>query len=223
MSTSGQKAYYSKNSRVREASRFGVASNAFGLLANLSKFTATGIGLWGDPTNSRHSAASAWLGTIGAASGFFGATTGIIAGFNDKRNRKNIAKTAREMKLRGENDSNNNLESNKKQEIDNLKDAFRRNNIDQQQANAYKKRKQEMNTLKAKKYAMQQAADLNEISGKKLVGGFAGALGSLASTGVSLFNSIPALKDLSIKGFPMINMYSIIPVTLLSMRTRKKG
>ena len=193
MYSGSKKLNNSKNSRVRTASKYNIASNAFGLLGNASKFISTGIATWGDLDDTHQDRSNRWMGLLGSVSGTIGSIISARGSFVDREQRNQISQTAKGMALGNNNDQNNSMEDAEKRR---LRDDIRNSDM-----TGYQQHKTSMNALKAKKYAMQQAAELNQIKADQMRKGVVGSLFGSISSVLGLVNAIPAWRDSAVGGY----------------------
>ena len=155
------------------------------MLANASKITATGLGLFGDQKDTDINRATRWMGFVGSTMGTIGSAFAWSASSADKEYRREITKWTGE--LANATDKNNKEEKDVKAKLS--------QNVKNADWNTYKADEKRLNSIKAKKYAMKQASEMNSIRANQSTKGIAGTIGGVASCVGSLFNAIPSWAD----------------------------
>ena len=179
---SGLNTLTTKNNRKKWSGIFGMATNTAGLLANASKFTASGLSLFGNQDKKKTAAATGWMGVAGAGAGLLASSINTLGSAVDWNYRRLIVNRTKGL--------SKNLDYNGKVE------KIQKKAVKQAKANRdweeYKKEKTRMNELKAMKYAMKQASDMNTVKKGQMWKGMAGVVGGIGSLTSSLAAAIPA-------------------------------
>lgn len=167
----------SHNKRVRNGAGLGMLANGLGFFGNASKIVTGGIGVFGDSNDTDQKNASAWVGTAGNAFSTAASITTWVNNYRDRVQRRALvgdtsdyvrdnaaivagtaegdAKTAAQAAIQGGDVA------------------------------GYAANKTALNEIKAKKYAMQQAATMNQFKSRQgpkgAVGSIVGGINTIAS------------------------------------------
>ncbi len=175
-----------KNQRKRREAESGILQNSLGLLSNLIDFTNAGIGLFGDENNTSQQNAVSALSFIGTIANAGSAFLGLKDGMQDKDDHQEIMDALRKKELGNQNDWDDAIEKASKARLNAVRDK---------KSDAYLNAKMSHNVLKARKYALQEAAEFHQIKKDQMTKGAIGAVVTGISTIGSLMGYIPGIKD----------------------------
>lgn len=153
-------------------------SSTYGTFGSLGKIASGGITTFGDPKNTNQKAASTALGIFNSMIGTAANISGLVGGYVDQYQRYKLRK-----KLETQSGIASAIDEDAlKQDVDDSKDGDRRE---------YLGKKRMLRSLKAKKYALQDAAEFHKIKNnqfrKNWIGSITSSLGT-ASTFFQVFN-----------------------------------
>ena len=143
-----------KSQRRKRELRFDMVRNSLVGVANAGKIINTGIGLWGDAKDKDQANTVASFSVINPFFSFAGSVCDLIGSITDKKTRKRMIG-----ELRGTNYLQHaRTDKEQKAILQRLKKRAQLKGADTE-----KKLKKHTNAIKARKYALQQAADFNEV------------------------------------------------------------
>lgn len=167
----------SHNKRVRNGAGLGMLANGLGFFGNASKIVTGGIGVFGDSNDTDQKNASAWVGTAGNAFSTAASITTWVNNYRDRVQRRALVgdtsdyvrDNAAIVAGTAEGDAKNAAQA-----------AIQGGDVAGYAAN-----KTALNEIKAKKYAMQQAATMNQFKSRQgpkgAVGSIVGGINTIAS------------------------------------------
>ena len=167
----------SHNKRVKSGANLGMLASGLGFFGNAAKIVTGGISAFGDHKDSDQKEASAWVGTVGNAFSTAASITTWVNNYRDRAQRKKLVSDTEDYVL-------DNAQSVSGSEEADTKTAAQAA-LQRRDLAAYSTNKTALNEIKAKKYAMQQAAAMNKVKSqqgpKGVVGSIVGGINTLAS------------------------------------------